>query len=245
MKAAAHYSLGTTAFLSGNYETSRSHLEEGLRLLENISLSGEYVHGPHPRVGCRTRLAWTLCFLGYPEQAFLLADEGAQIAEDLGQPFSKCSALVLETLLLLMFRKNQRAGLLAEQAIALSEKYDYRFWTNAARRMYGWATVQQGQGSAWQAVLDRENQEWHRVHAQKPAVWFTLSQSLYINGLAASGRVSEGLERLDALFVKLEHSPEMMWKPELYRIKGSLLLQSGRDPGEAESWFLQAVQLAH
>ena len=243
-RVAALYSLGTTAFLQGELVESRKYLEDGLALIDVNSLMGEIFHGVHPAVGCRSRLAWTLCFLGYPDRAFTMGDDAVRIAQNIGHPFSQCSALTLQTFLLLMFGKNQEAGLLADQAIALSEQYDYRFWSSSARRMRGWATVQPDQEKAWNAVLQRENQEWLNIHILKPPIWFSLSQSLYINGLAVSGRVPEGLERLEAVLEKLEGSPEMIWKPELYRLKGSLLLLNGSPQSDVECWYQQAAQLA-
>jgi hypothetical protein len=93
-------------------------------------------------------------------------------------------------------------------------------------------------------VLARENQEWLNVHQHTPAIWFSISQSLYINGLAEAGRVQEGLKRLEAILDRLEKAPEMIWKPELLRMKGDLLLQNGSAPDEVECWYQKAIQLA-
>jgi hypothetical protein len=111
--------------------------------------------------------------------------------------------------------------------------------------MRGLAITPPDQEEAWKAVLARENQEWLNVHQHTPAIWFSISQSLYINGLAELGCVQEGLERLDAILDKLEEAPELIWKPELLRMKGDLLLQNGSALDEVECFYQQAIQLAH
>ena len=204
----------------------------------------EPFHGAHPGVGCEARLAWTMCFLGQAREAFQAAGEAVLRAEVIGHPYSRCMALTLDTFLNLMFRKKECAAVRGEEAIRLATQYDYRFWIGSAGRMVGWATLAPGGGEAWETLLENENQMWHTVHKVKPAIWFSLSQSLYIEGLAASGHPEQGLERLEEVFGKLEESPEMIWVPELQRMKGDLLLQLGAGVDEALGWYRRGVETA-
>lgn len=241
----SRYSLGTTAFLYGDFQGSKAHLEEGVRLDHDRLCDYGSFSGAHPGVGCLARLAWTLWFLGDIERALQAADESVELAKQLGHPYSQCLALTLETFLLLMFREKEWAARLAEQAIALAEQYDYRFWSSSALRMYGWATIDPNQGLAWEKLLENENQVWLTIHSVKPAIWFTLSQSLYVMGQAESGRVEQGLSRLREIIAKLDESVEKIWLPELYRMQGELLLKRGSGQEEAEDYFRQAIDLAH
>ena len=46
-----------------------------------------------PRVECLSYAAWTLWFLGYPDQALKRSQEALALAEELSHPFSLAFAL--------------------------------------------------------------------------------------------------------------------------------------------------------
>ncbi len=54
----------------------------------------------------------------------------------------------------------------------------------------------------------------------------------------------DGLRALTKAFALVNDTGERYWEPELYRIKGELLLLSGGSEGEAEECFNQALEVA-
>jgi len=91
----AEYVLGVTSFWAGEFQESRRHLEEAI---ERYSPERHEAHialySQDPKVVCLSRLAWTLRFLGYPDQAVRTRDAALSLADELGHPFSRCYASV-------------------------------------------------------------------------------------------------------------------------------------------------------
>jgi predicted ATPase len=59
------------------------------------------------------------------------------------------------------------------------------------------------------------------------------------------GQTAEGLEALAEALATVAQSRGRWWEPELYRLRGELLLQhSVAQPGEAEACFQQALDIA-
>ena len=63
--------------------------------------------------------------------------------------------------------------------------------------------------------------------------------------LGQHGDVDEGLELMDELLRLCGRDDAHWWEAELHRVKGELLLMgTPDDPGSAEAWFKQAIEIA-
>jgi len=67
--------------------------------------------------------------------------------------------------------------------------------------------------------------------------------ALIVEALHKMGEAAEAMTVLDEAFEAMNRTGERFFEPELYRIKGDLLLQSG-NPADAESAFRHAVGVA-
>ena len=113
----------------------------------------------------------------------------------------------------------------------------YESTVNAAS---GWAMFEEGKCEVGLGMM-RESvkaQLW-----QNP--WSASQISLIAAALGQYGDVDEGLELLDDV-LRLGQSDDVhWWEAEFRRVKGELLLlTTPDDPGSAEDWFVQAIEIA-
>src|SRR5262249_54845454 len=91
-----HASSGRTLMYIGRFASSRSHLEEVLKLYDPISHGSlGYQTGSHPRVGTRGQLGIAVFCLGLPDQALAQINAGIAEALTLTHPPTLVSSLAL------------------------------------------------------------------------------------------------------------------------------------------------------
>ena len=131
----------------GEFVASREHLEQGIALY-NPQQYRSYAFlydGRDPRVACRSVVAWSLWFLGYPDQALKSIQEALTLARELSHPFSLGFALVHAGVIHQLRREGQLAQERAEAAMALASEQGFPFWLAAGTYERGWALAEQGQ----------------------------------------------------------------------------------------------------
>ncbi len=108
---------------------------------------------------------------------------------------------------------------------------------NVAR---GWATFEEGKHDAGLGMMRESvnSQVW-----QDP--WNGPMISLMAAALGQHDDVDEGMELVEELLRLSQRDDVHWWEAELRRVKGELLLASTPDdPGSAEDWFKQAIEIA-
>ena len=124
-----HYELGVALFFRGEFAPAREHFEQGIALYDSQK------HGPgrshrfrtahDPGVVCLNYAAWTLWFLGYPDQASERIHQALDLAQELSHPFSLAWALSVTATLHQLRREEQAAQEQAEALIALSNEQGF------------------------------------------------------------------------------------------------------------------------
>jgi hypothetical protein len=77
----AHDLLGCTVFFLGKYAAARTHLEQGIALIDPMVQQAVALrYGEAPGVDCLTHAASTLWCLGYPAQALQRSQEALALA---------------------------------------------------------------------------------------------------------------------------------------------------------------------
>ena len=90
----AHLATGMTLFHQGRFAAARDHLERGVALYRPEDDKPHLVtHGQDPGAFCLSYLAYTLWFLGYPDQASARAEMALDVARRSAHAFSHVSAL--------------------------------------------------------------------------------------------------------------------------------------------------------
>jgi predicted ATPase len=142
----------------------------------------------------------------------------------------------------LFYRDGYKVQELAESAITLATEHDFPFWVANATIRRGGALVMQGQSTEGLKQI-QEGQEARRAtgsEPKRPSSTVFLAEAHW-----QAGQVEDGLRVLIETVAMIKQTREGFYEPELYRLKGELLLsQSLGNPSEAESCFHQALEVS-
>ncbi len=240
----AHLACAFTLFWLGDFAPARDHLEQGIYLYDRqIHRSHAFVYGQDPGVYSTSVLAWVLWMSGYPDRALAKSDQALALARDLAHPFSLVLALHCAAIVHHLRREPQLVEKREDAVIALSAEHGLSFWQWWALVVRGWAVAQQERGAEGIAQIREGLAAVKAGVADLGLPW----------GLAllaeASGNKSGAEEALNVLAEALAVSNKngvQIYRAEIYRLKGELLLVSSRaeNRSEAESCFRRAIEIA-
>ena len=176
-----------------------------------------------PEVGCLTYTAWTLWALGYPEQALERSHEAFTLAQELSHPFSLAFALNWAAFLHQLRREGQATQKRAEAAMALSAEQGFPVWLGFGTVFKGWALVEQGQREEGIAQL---RQGMAAMRATGAELYQPYCLALLAEAYEKVGQAEEGVSVLTEALDLIDKTEERWYEAELYRLKGTLTLQS-------------------
>jgi adenylate cyclase len=202
----------------------------------------DVLYGQDPGVQCLQVLAWTLWFLGYPEQALQSSYRAGLLAQDLGHPSNQVAATYCAARLRQLRRDVPETYELAEATIASSSEQGLGYYLSLGTFVRGWARFQQGQHE--KAVDDM-----HRALAARRAVGGEVTRPPFLALLADAygqmGQAEEGFSLLDEARTLMDKNGQRYYDAELHRFKGELLIaQSADNAAEAETCFQKALDVA-
>jgi class 3 adenylate cyclase/predicted ATPase len=257
----AHTMLGPTLFFLGEFASAQAQMDQG------IALYGSQPYRPRalndPGVICLVYAAWNLWHLGYPNQALEKSHEALTLAHKLFHPFSLAVALQWACMVQQSCRRAQVAQEQAEALITLSTEQGFTYWLASGTIQRGWALVEHGQGGEGIARMRQGLAAFRATNASNVVPYFLARLA------EAYGKVEqaeEGLAMLAEALALVDKTGERMHEAELYRLKGTLMLQqeSQKSDGkshksqietsphpltpspqaEAEGYFLKAIEIA-
>jgi predicted ATPase len=238
----AHFTLGSPLLWMGELEASLFHMQKS-RLLYDPQQHRSLVlrTGHDHEVGCLTYEARALWFLGYPDQALTRIYDALTRARDLSHSFSQARALTFVAFLHQYRREIRQTQECAEELLAIAREHEYSQWVSMGMIMRGWAVGMQGQVQG--ATQAREGlQAYLAIGLNGCSYYFSLLTELHIH----LGQHEEGLKALNEALSFVDKTGERVYEPELYRLKGALLLRLSQDNHpEAESCFQKAISVAH
>jgi predicted ATPase len=239
-----HNALGATLFFLGEFTRAQDHLTQGIAL--------EMPPSPAARVPMATAvsrvanfayMSWTLWFLGYPDQALVSSHEALALAHEQNHPFNQAVALYWTSLVHQYRRETHAAREHAEAAMALSTAQGFTTWAAGGTLVRGWALVAQGEVHEGMAQIRQGLDEWRATGAEltRPSGLAKLAEAY-----GAQGRPAEGLRVLAEALEIVDATGMGFYEAELYRLKGSLLLQlpANQHPEEAEANLQRALDIA-
>jgi predicted ATPase/DNA-binding winged helix-turn-helix (wHTH) protein len=230
--------------------------QEGARVCATRSLSGPaptnrhiYItrYGVDQRVGALVQLSRALWLQGLPEQAVQAAHASVEEAATVGHANSMCLALADgASIVAIMVGNLASAGRFASMLTEHAEKHNLDVWRIYGCALRGRLLVREGVASDSDgAALLRS------ALASLRETPFDIRFQLYLVWLAEvleSGRqVVAALAAIDEALRRAEQTEELWYLPELLRIRGELLLQSGAAGylGRARECFAYSLHLAH
>jgi predicted ATPase len=262
-----HHGLGQILYYLGKFATARDHLEQAIALYDSRPFSPSAIRPiQDPGVLSRGYAAWSLWFLGYPDQALQRVHEAFALAQTLSHPMSFGFALNFASTVHQFRKEEQLAQEWAEAITKLASepgvpphlfRYAGRHSTFMAFASEHGFTQFVARGtflretlSAGQSQVAQELTQLHQnINTYLVAGGAELLRPIFLSGLAAAhgtvGQIDEGLVLVTDALAVLNKGGQRLNEAGLYLFKGSLLLKS-EDPKvvEAEECFRQALDVA-
>jgi len=239
----AHHALWTTNLLMGELPLARTHLEQGLVLHDPQQHRALAVlHGHDPGVCCRGGAAIVFWLLGYPDQGLRHLHATLTLAQELAHPSSLAFARMLTAIAYQLRRETDAAHEQAEALIALATEQGFELFLAIGGVLHG----------GTRTTLDQREEQIGQIRQHLAAerktgsvVWEPYFLGLLAEVYAQGGRVDAGLATLDEALAATQATGQRLVEAELYRLRGSLLLQrTGTPQVEAETLFQQAFDVA-
>jgi class 3 adenylate cyclase/predicted ATPase len=222
MLSAAHRAIGTTLLSLGAVADASTHLTRDIALYD---LS-----------------AWGLWCLGYPDQALVRSHEAVTLAQQIAYPFSLSFALGSVALIHQLRREERFTQERAEATISLTKEQGFQFWMALGSLLHGWALVHYGQAQEGIAQISQSLTAYHATGAE---ILRPYCLALLAEAHGTLGEPEAGLVVLTEALTLIDTTGERWYVPELYRLKGDLLLQqNSNNQADAEICFHHALEIA-
>jgi len=226
----AHFSLGFTLGDLGEFAPAREHLQQGLALYDpQQHRSLAFLYEQDFGVSCLGFMALTLWHLGYPDQALQRSHEALTLAQKLTHPFSLAAALGMAVIVHQCRREGQAVQQRAEALITLASEQGFALWVAWGSMLRGWALAAQGQGEEGIAQMRQGLTAFRATGAETPRSHFL---ALLAEASGKEGQIEEGLTLLAEALAVVHKTGERFSEAELYRLKGTLTLQSKASLGQ-------------
>jgi predicted ATPase len=239
----AHEGLGTTLFYLGDYAAARTHLEQGVALIDPTTQGAQALRqGLASGVRCLFMAANTLWCLGYPAQAMRRSEEALALAQELAHPYSLAAVQFWAALLYARRWEVPAVQVRADALLTLATAHGLPLHVGTGTCWRGWALAMQGQGEVGLAEL---GQGLAVVMATGAALWRPLCLILLAEAAGSMGQVEEGLRLLAEALTVLEAIGRGDLLAQAYRLQGKLLLcQPVPDAPQAGACFQQTLAIA-
>jgi class 3 adenylate cyclase/predicted ATPase len=243
----AHAALGATLFCQGDLHNAHEHLNQARILyIPDRHQTHTIEYGLDPGYAL-TFSAWCLWYLGFPDQASMRSRDTLALAK-VTHPFSLLFTLSA-TSILGQFRHNvQLVEEYADAAIKLSLECGFPFYLAWGNVLQGWARTEQGNIDEGIAQITQGIATYQAAGAELGCSYFLALKA------AAHGRAEQPQVGLDAVadaLAMVNRTGEHFYEAELYRLKGTLVLQcpGGARPDtlvqhEAQTCFQKAISIA-
>ena len=193
--AAVLHDLGFTCHMRGAFAEARRHLEEGIACCDTQPLAALCTAANllNQSVLCRATVAWTLWYLGYPDQSLTRMQEALHLAEALHHPYSLAHAHYMAATLHYYRQEVEAVQAHAAALLALATTHGWPQYVAGGRILQGWVQVYQQQVEAGLTNL-RQGLAAHRAIAAlgRPAY-----QAYLARAYGQVGRVEEGLRLVE------------------------------------------------
>src|SRR5262245_30833377 len=179
-------------------------------------------YGPDPLLTATAHDATALWFLGHPAQAQTSAEAAVRRARESGH-LSTLAALLYQTARIhLLCRHTARGRELAVESASVSAEHGFAVWHAVASVLSGWALVQEGRASEGNGIIERA---FSAIEATGTRFYSTFAHACLAEGRMGAGLFAEALAAADAGLALSRNTLDRCHEPELWRLKGELLLR--------------------
>ena len=238
---AGHFLLGTSLYHLGQLSASWDQIDLAMKFSNAPTHNALALFaGPDVSIFCQTYGAHLMCQFGNVENALAMCDQSIARAREISHPFTLGITLDYAAMLNVYRCDPQLTLVRGEEAFEICRKHGFAYYLALAEIFVGWATGMGGDVARGLAQLR------HGIEALK-ATGAELRLPFYYGLLAEvcglAGQLGEALANIATGFAFLRKNGELWPGPELHRIHGDLLLNSG-DVFQAEASYRRAVDSA-
>jgi predicted ATPase len=224
-----HLAMEVTSMHEGEFALAMEHFEKALLLYDaEQHLHEAFRYTLNQGVATRCQAAWTMWFLGQPDQALDLIHQALTLARELSEPYGLAHSFFYAAILHQLRREERLAQERAEAALAVSSEHGLVMYQAFGTITRGWALIEQGLQEEGIEQM-RQGLAAHETTGTKLTRPHFLA--LLAEGLGKARQFDEGLRVLEEAQELIDRYGERCYLAELYRIKGELLLMKSADRG--------------
>jgi DNA-binding winged helix-turn-helix (wHTH) protein/predicted ATPase len=218
-----HLALEITFMHLGVFPLALEHFENALLLYDPERHNDDaFLYAQHPGVAMRCFAAWTLCFLGYPDQALSRMREALALAQQLSEPHGLAHALFFSAILHRFRREVQKAREYADAAIAVSSEHGLVLYQAMATIVRG-STLTEPEHQ--EEAIREVRQGLARLRATGTEVLRPHFLALLADALGNAGEEELAIRTLEESLLLAHTKGEVYYEAELHRLNGELVLK--------------------
>jgi DNA-binding winged helix-turn-helix (wHTH) protein/tetratricopeptide (TPR) repeat protein len=240
------YLRGASALWKGDLRRAAAFLGRGIALPGSPD-EADRPYGVNPIVAVRTYEGLRRWMTGDRADAHAVLQDAQILAEQHGRPFTVAHALTFRAVILTLDADWAEACRLGARMLEISDDYGFPLWRGAALVIQGRVLVEQGEPVRGLSQIN-EGLDLLRVNGLR--VGLPLLLSVLATACLRVGDLEQGLAAVDAALTQCDETGGRFLEPEVWRLKGELLLRQSnarRRPDsirEAEACFEKARALA-
>ena len=240
--ALAHCLLGVSLQAAGRLGDARAELEAALHHERGAAGRCMILPSFDHRNLASIVLARTLWLQGHSSQALEQARDAVDEASRIGHPLTLAIALHWAASVFLWAGNLRRAEEHIDRFVAHAESQSLEPYQALGRGLKGELAIRRGDAGKGVEDLQGCLQELHAARYELLTAALNLPLA---EGLAAIGKGDEALRRLDEVIPRVETNGNLVYLPELLRVKGGILLSMPQpDSDTAERCFRQSLALS-
>ena len=234
LEVQAHFKQGSTLYDLADFPSAQRHLERALTCYDprthpdHIALYG----GRDPGVGSLQWLALTLWRLGYPDQAQQYTQQALTLARELAHPFSLAWAHYIAVVVHYYRGEGTTSYEHVRAAVTLAREHGFTLISAMGAISEGWAQVEQG-GSASGIAQIRQGLRMYQETGARHSLPGYLA--VLAGACARNGQMGEARAAVDEALALVGTTGQQLYEPDLYLLKGVLMLQQFSPEEEQKS----------
>jgi hypothetical protein len=215
--------LARTAVHEGRYAEACRMAEGPLAAaLRNQVSERPPAYGADPVLATRAHYAYALWFLGHTKRAQEIMHANLRAAvKSNASPFTRAAVLTIASFLELFCRNLDGVRRLTDQLAKVTAEHGFAVWGTLASALHGWARVEGGDLEDGIAQLQRARSTFSSIGA---VIFSTHILAFLAEAHLRGANVAAGMQAIDLALEVAETTLDRGYWPELWRLKGELLL---------------------